>query len=158
MYGITIATYNPAAQIYALDWPRVLEVAKDHARAAGVESRYHILPGSAFEVEFGSGYDLVLLTGFLHHFDPASIETLLRKVHRALAPGGRAVTVEFIPNDDRVTPPLAAAFSMVMLGVTRGGDAYTYAEYDRMFRNAGFSVNELRHAPMGPQSLILSRK
>lgn len=158
MYGITVATHNPKAEIYAVDWPAVLEVAKEHARGAGVEARYHALPGSAFEVDFGSGYDLILLTGFLHHFDARTNETLLRKVYRALAPRGRAVTVEFVPNEDRVTPPLVAAFAMVMLGVTRAGDAYPFSEYDRMFRNAGFSSNELRHLPMGPQSVIVSTK
>jgi 2-polyprenyl-3-methyl-5-hydroxy-6-metoxy-1,4-benzoquinol methylase len=158
MYGITLATHNPKAEIYAVDWPPVLEVAKEHARAAGVEAQYHTLPGSAFEVDFGSGYDLILLTGFLHHFDPPTIETLLRKVHRALAPRGRVVTVEFVPNEDRVTPPLVAAFAMVMLGVTRSGDAYPFSEYERMFRIAGFFSNELRHLPMGPQSVIVSGK
>jgi 2-polyprenyl-3-methyl-5-hydroxy-6-metoxy-1,4-benzoquinol methylase len=158
MYGITIATHNPKADIYAVDWPAVLQVAKEHARAAGVEARYHTLPGSAFEVEFGTGYDLVLLTGFLHHFDPGTNEKLLRKVHSSLAPAGRVVTVEFVPNEDRVTPPLVAAFAMVMLGVTRSGDAYPFSEYDRMLRNAGFSSNERLQLPMGPQSVIVSTK
>lgn len=157
MYGVTIAKHNPNAEIFAVDWPRVLDVAKENAQAAGVAARYHTLPGNAFDVEFGQDYDLVLLTGFLHHFDPVAIETLLRKIYPALKPGGAAVTVEFVPNDDRVTPPAAAAFSMVMLGSTRAGDAYTFSEFERMFRAAGFSSSELRRTP-GPQSIIISKK
>ena len=157
MYGVTLAKHNPNAEIYAVDWPSVLEVAKENARAAGVSARVHALSGNAFEVDFGSAYDVVLLTGFLHHFGPPAIETLLRKIHAALAPSGRVVTVEFVPNDDRVTPPVPAGFSLIMLANTKDGDAYTLAEYDRMFRNAGFSSNELRPGP-GPQSFIISRK
>jgi 2-polyprenyl-3-methyl-5-hydroxy-6-metoxy-1,4-benzoquinol methylase len=157
MYGIAVARRNPNAEIYALDWPAVLEVAKQNAHTAGIAARYHGLPGNVFEVEFGKDYDVVLLTGFLHHFDPQTIETLLRKVHAALKPDGRVVTVEFVPNEDRVTPPTAAAFSMVMLGSTRAGDAYPYSEFDRMFRKVGFTLNELRRGP-GPQSFIISRK
>jgi len=157
VYGVAIARHNPHAEIFAVDWPVVLEVAKENARAAKVESRYHTIPGNAFEVDFGTGYDLVLLTGFLHHFDPPAIEKLLRKVHAALAPNGRAVTVEFVPNEDRVTPATAAGFSLIMLAGTRAGDSYPMSEYDRMFRNAGFSSNELRPTP-GPQSFIISRK
>jgi SAM-dependent methyltransferase len=157
MYGVTIAKHNPNAEIYAVDWPSVLEVANENARALGVSERLHSLPGNAFEVDFHSGYDVVLLTGFLHHFGPPAIETLLRKVHAALAPNGRVVTVEFVPNDDRVSPPVPAGFSLIMLSSTKDGDAYTLAEYDRMFRNAGFSSNELRPGP-GPQSFIISRK
>lgn len=157
MYGVIIAKQNPNAEIFALDWPEVLKVAHENAQAAGVAARHHHMPGSAFEVNFGKDYDIVLLTGFLHHFDPQTIETLLRKVHAALKPGGRAVTVEFVPNEDRVSPPAPAAFSMIMLGTTRAGDAYPYSEYDKMFRNAGFTLNELRRSP-GPQSFIISKK
>ncbi len=157
MYGVTIAKHNPNAEIFAVDWPRVLDVAKENAQAADVAARYHTLPGNAFEVNFGKDYDLVLLTGFLHHFDSAAIETLLRKIHPALKPDGTVVSVEFVPNEDRVTPPVPAAFSMVMLGSTRAGDAYPFSEYDRMFRAAGFSSSELRRTP-GPQSFIISKK
>lgn len=158
MYGIAIAKMNPNAEIFALDWPNVLEVAMENARAAGVADRLQTFPGNVFDVDFGSGYDVVLLTGFLHHFDPQTIEKLLRKVHAALAPGGRAVTVEFVPNEDRVTPPLVAGFSMIMLGSTRAGDAYPFSEYQRMFRNAGFRSSEHAPLPVGPQTVILSRK
>jgi len=157
MYGVTIAKHNPNAEIYALDWPRVLDVAKENAQIAGVASRYHTLPGNAFDVEFGKYYDWVLLTGFLHHFDPATIEKLLRKIHPALKPSGAVATVEFVPNEDRVSPPTQAAFSMVMLGSTRAGDAHPFSEYERMFRAAGFPKNELRSG-RGPQSVIISRK
>src|SRR6185369_2508977 len=96
--------------------------------------RFETIPGSAFTADFGSGYDLVLLTNFLHHFDVPTNEALLRKVHAALKPGGRAVTLEFVPNEDRVSPPVAAEFSLMMLGNTPAGDAYTFSELDRMFR------------------------
>lgn len=157
-FGITIALHNPQARVVALDWPSVLEVAKENARKAGVESRYSTLVGSAFEVEFGTGYDLILLTNFLHHFDPSACEEILRKVHAALVPGGRAVSLEFVPNDDRVTPPETAMFSIIMLGSTPHGDAYTFAEYDRMFRNAGFARSELIRLEQGPESVIVSFK
>lgn len=157
IFGVTIAKANPNAEIFALDWPSVLAVAEENARAAGVLSRFHKIPGSAFQQEFGSGHDVILLTGFLHHFDPAAIGKLLRKVHAALAQNGRVVTLEFIPNEDRVSPPESASFSMNMLGATPAGDAYPFSELNRMFEDAGFSSNELRRLP-GPESVIVSRK
>jgi hypothetical protein len=48
----------------------------ENARGAGIGSRYHRMPGSAFEVEFGRGYDMALVTNFLHHFDLATCEAL----------------------------------------------------------------------------------
>jgi SAM-dependent methyltransferase len=158
LFGITFATNNQQADVTALDWKAVLEVAKENAQKAGVSDRYHTIEGSAFDVEFGSGYDLVLLTNFLHHFDPPTCETLLRKVHAALADGGRAVTLEFVPNDDRVTPPDSAGFSLVMLAGTPGGDAYTFAEFERMFANAGFSRSTIHQLPPTIQQVVISEK
>jgi 2-polyprenyl-3-methyl-5-hydroxy-6-metoxy-1,4-benzoquinol methylase len=158
LFGIAIAQLDPNAEIVAHDWRNVLEVAKENARAAGVADRYRTLPGGVFRTEFGSGYNLVLLTNFLHHFDLPTCETILRKVHAALAPDGRAVTLEFVPNDDRVTPRLAAQFSLMMLGTTPAGDAYTFAEFERMFRNAGFTRSELHPLPPTIENVIISDK
>jgi ubiquinone/menaquinone biosynthesis C-methylase UbiE len=158
LFGVALAKHNPNAQIVALDWPNVLEVAKENARAAGVADRYGVIPGSAFEVDLGSGYDLVLLTNFLHHFDIDICERLLRKVYAALKAGGRAVALEFVPNEDRVSPPVAASFSMMMLGTTPSGDAYTFSEFDRMFGNTGFSSSELYALPPTFQQVVISYK
>jgi 2-polyprenyl-3-methyl-5-hydroxy-6-metoxy-1,4-benzoquinol methylase len=156
IFGITLAEQNPQAEVYAVDWPKVLEIAEQNADAAGVGARYHLLAGSAFEIDFGEGYDLVLLTNFFHHFDPETCETLMRKAHAALKAGGRAVTLEFVPNEDRVTPPAEAAFALVMLGTTPAGDAYTFSECERMFQNADFSKSE-SHQTM-PGHIIVSYK
>ena len=158
LYGLAFATRNPQAEIVALDWPNVLEVAKENAQGTGVSERYSTIPGSAFEVEFGAGYDIVLLTNFLHHFDVPTCETLLRKVHAALAPGGRAVTLEFVPNEDRISPPESAAFSMMMLGSTPAGDAYTFSELERMMTNAGFTTSELHPLPPAINHVVISTK
>jgi ubiquinone/menaquinone biosynthesis C-methylase UbiE len=157
IFGITLAGENPEAEVYAVDWQNVLAIAQRNAEAAGIGSgRYHLLPGSAFEVEFGEGYDLVLLTNFFHHFDPQTCETLMRKVYAALRDGGRAVTLEFVPNEDRVTPPAEASFALVMLGTTPAGDAYTFSEFERMFSNAGFA-RSVSHQTM-PGHIIVSYK
>jgi 2-polyprenyl-3-methyl-5-hydroxy-6-metoxy-1,4-benzoquinol methylase len=158
LFGITIAERNPDAQVIAVDWPHVLEVAAENAEKAGVANRHSDLPGDAFEVEFGGPYDLVLITNFLHHFDQDKCERLLRKIFAALAPGGRCVNLDFVIEEDRVTPPTAASFAMMMLGTTAAGDVYTFAEYEAMFRNAGFASSELRTLTRSPETVIISRK
>ncbi len=157
-YGITIARKNHHAQIVAVDWPSVLAVAKENAEAAGVASRYTTRPGSAFETDLGSGYDFVLLTNIFHHFDMPTCETLMRRVNAALKPGGNAVTLEFVPNEDRVTPPAAAAFSLNMLVGTDAGDAYTFSEYQKMFSNTGFAKTTLHPAAGLLEHVLLSEK
>jgi SAM-dependent methyltransferase len=158
MYGITVAKNNPQAQVTALDWQPVLEVAKENARAAGIADRFSTRPGSAFDADLGAGYDYVLLTNFLHHFDIPTNEKLLKRFHAALKPGGRALTVEFVPNPDRVSPPVAAGFSLVMLANTDAGDAYTLEEYDKMFRAAGFKGCTLHPVAELPQQIVSAEK
>ena len=156
IFGISVAKQNPGAQIYASDWKVVLEVASANAKAMGVNDRFHLLPGSAFETDFGTGYDLVLIPNFLHHFDPPTCTAFMAKVHAALAPGGRAAIVELVPNPDRISPPNAAAFSLMMLATTPSGDAYTYAELESMTKAAGFGRVELAAPEIGLDRLVIA--
>jgi len=158
MYGITVARKNPKAEIVALDWPAVLRVARENAQKFGVADRFSVREGSAFETDLGNAYDYVLLTNIFHHFDMPTCEKLMRRVHAALKPGGKAITLEFVPNEDRVTPPTAAAFSLIMLANTDSGDAYTLAEYEKMFRNTGFAKTTLHPVPDMPQQVLVSEK
>jgi SAM-dependent methyltransferase len=158
LFGIEVAKQNPQAQVVAVDWPAVLEVAHANAQKAGVADRWTKLPGSAFDVEYGVAYDAVLLTNFLHHFDPPTNVGLLKKVHAALKPGGRAATLEFVPNEDRVSPPMSASFSMTMLASTASGDAYTFRELESMYRNAGFGKVTSHPIPQSPHTVVVGVK
>ncbi|MHB8734407.1 MAG: methyltransferase [Terriglobales bacterium] len=158
IFGVAVAQAIPSAEVVALDWQRVLEVAHETAVAAGVAARHHLLPGNAFEVDYGSDYDVVLVPNFLHHFDPPTCVTLLRKMQQALRPQGRVVVVEFVPNPDRVSPPNAASFSLIMLATTPRGDAYTRAELDEMLREAGFSGMKEYPLPHAVETVVMAQK
>jgi ubiquinone/menaquinone biosynthesis C-methylase UbiE len=158
LFEITLARHNPNAEVWGVDWPNVLEVARENAAAAGVSGRYHTIPGSAFDVEYGNDYDLVMITNFLHHFDLPTCEKLLAKVRAALKSGGRAVILEFVPNEDRVSPPVPAQFSLTMLAGTPGGDAYTFAELQRMLRSTGYSSVENHPLPPTFFNVVIGTK
>ncbi len=155
LFGIEIAKQNPNAKVTGLDWAPVLRVALKNAERWGVGERYDMLPGSAFDVEFGGPYQVVLLTNFLHHFDVETCVNLLRKVRSALSPGGLAATLEFVPNEDRVSPPMPAAFSMTMLTSTVAGDAYTFSELKSMYEQAGFGGITQHPIPQSPHTVVL---
>jgi hypothetical protein len=158
LFGIAVATRYSQAHITALDWANVLAVAGENARRADVASRHALRPGSAFDVDWGGPYDIVLLTNFLHHFDAPTCEQLAAKAYAALAPDGRALTLEFIPEPDRITPPATATFALVMLATTAHGDAYTFAELQAIFARAGFSRSEFHALPPTTQQAVVSYK
>jgi 2-polyprenyl-3-methyl-5-hydroxy-6-metoxy-1,4-benzoquinol methylase len=157
LFGIAVAKQNPQARIVALDWEAVLQVAHENAAAAGILDRYRLLPGDALEMDYGDGFDLVLLTNFLHHFDRAACQSILGKVRRCLQPSGRVITLEFVPNEDRVSPAAIATFGFTMLATTPGGEAYTFAEYDHMFRASGFGESRMMDVPRSTQRVIVTQ-
>jgi SAM-dependent methyltransferase len=162
MYGLAFARQYPNLEVVAVDWANVLEVGRENAEKFGVADRWRALPGSAFDIDFGAnsdkGYDLALIPNFFHHFDPPTNEKLMRKIHAALNEGGRAITVEFVPDEGRAEPPHAVTFALTMLVTTASGDAYTFAEYEKMFSDAGFSRSESIQMPTGIQRAIISYK
>ena len=158
IFGIEIAKRFPQSRVTALDWQNVLAVAAENAQHANVASRHSLMPGSAFEVDWGGPYDVILLTNFLHHFDLPTCQSIAAKALAALVPGGRVLTLEFIPDQDRIHPASTATFALTMLATTASGDAYTFEEYDRVFRQAGFSRNEFHALLPTSQQLVVSHK
>ena len=157
IFGIEIAKRFPDAAVTAVDWPSVLTVARENADAASLGDRFKTLPGSAFDVDLGEGHDLVLLTNFLHHFAIPECENFLRKLRASMAPNGRVITLEFVPNDDRISPA-SADFALIMLVTTPEGDAYTFKEWDSMFQNAGFGRSELHAVPNSKEHIIVTHQ
>jgi ubiquinone/menaquinone biosynthesis C-methylase UbiE len=147
LFGIAIGRRNPKAWITALDWPAVLAIAQENAKRAGVYDRYTLLPGDALEVNFGTGFDAVLVPNLLHMWDRPTNERFLKKVNSALAPKGHVVVIELAPNDDRTSPTVPALFALNMLANTSAGDAYTASEHLAMLSHAGFSNCEVRSLP-----------
>jgi cyclopropane fatty-acyl-phospholipid synthase-like methyltransferase len=158
MWGLAFAQKNPKTQLVALDWTPVLEVARQNAERAGLGDRFSTIAGSAFDVDFGTDYDLVLIPNFLHHFNVETCIGFLKKVHAALRNDGRVAIVEFVPNPDRVTPPEVARFSLVMLASTPEGDAYTFAELEKMLRDAGFKTPEKHPLPPSFSTAVIAQK
>ena len=158
LYGIEVAKRSSNARLVGLDWPLVLEVACENARAEGLADRYSTLPGDAFEVDWGEDFDLVLLTNILHHFDEDGCVDLLARAHAALRDGGRIAVLEIAPEEDRVTPPRAASFALVMLATTPSGSAYTIEEYRAMFARAGFASLEFETLFGTDQTIIVAEK
>ena len=157
IFGIVVAQRNAQAEVVAVDWAGVLQVATENATKMGVAARHKALPGDAFKVDWGTGYDVALMTNFLHHFDTPTCTALLRKVAGSLKPGGRVAVLEFVPNDDRVTPPMAASFAMQMRGGTPSGDAYTLSELSAMLKAAGFTTVTSHPLP-GPETVVVGTK
>lgn len=156
LFGFAVARRAPGCEIVALDFPSVLEVTKEHAAAEGIA--ISTIAGSAFTADLGTGYDAVLVTNLYHHFSVEDCVTLMKRFREALKPGGRMLTLEFVPDEDRLTPPAPAQFALMMLTNTPSGDAYTFRDYNGMLDAAGFGAREMMDVPQSAQRLIVAAR
>jgi len=157
LFGLAFGRRFPDCRVTGLDWGAVVAVARENADAAGMGDRYDTIVGSAFEVDWGKGYDVVLLPNFLHHFDRAGCMKLLHLARAALAPTGRIAIVEWVPNEDRVSPPVPAFFAMTMLLTTPSGTTYTGSELSAMLVEAKFAQPDIIPLLPTPMTLVLAR-
>ncbi len=158
LYGIAIAKQNPASRIFALDSTRVLDIALENAKEAGVSERFSPIFGDAFQTDFGGPYDLVLAANLAHHFDELSNVKLFRRARGALKRNGRFALIEWIPNPDGVSPSPDAAFALTVLATSARGAIYTLKQYSQLLRSAGFSrVRRLDTGDYGRWIITASR-
>jgi len=158
MFGLAFLQQNPSATVTGQDWPAVLNVAKENAARFHCLDRYQLLPGSAFDVDLGQNYDIILLPNLLHHFDAPANIALLKRLHAALKPGGQLVILEFVPDENRVTPQIPARFSLVMLATTPAGDAYTFSELNQMLQAAAFRNIKMSDLASMPSRILTATK
>lgn len=158
LFGISVARRIGEAQITAQDWPNVLKIAQRNANSAGVGDRYRLLPGDIFKVDLDGEYDVILVANLLHHFDQSACIRLLEKLHHSMAEKGRLIILEFVPDEDRVTPPIPASFALMLLGVTPAGDVYSARQLHEFLSAARFNKPVLVPVPQSPQCLVISEK
>lgn len=158
LFGLTFAQRNKQATITALDWPNVLTVAQTHAEQRGLLNQFKTLSGNAFETDFKDTYDITILANILHHFDQDTCITLLKKIHKNLNKDGRVAILEFIPNNNRISPPEDAAFALVMLATTPQGNVYTFDELNKMCLAANFSHTNFHALGHGEQQVVIGHK
>jgi len=137
-YAIAFAQANPELRSEVLDLAPVCRIAERHIGEAGLSARVRTRTGDLTKDEFGSGYDLILLSAICHMLSEQENLDLLKRCARALSEGGRVVIRDFILEEGRTSPPRAAMFSLNMLVGTRRGNCYTEAEYAGWLRTVGF--------------------
>ncbi len=129
---------NPRLKATILDLPLTIEVTRKLLRKHGLEGKISTIEGDLLEVDFGSSYDLILLSQLLHSFSPKQNAAIIEKAYGALAPGGAIMINDFAVNEDRISPRDAALFAVNMLVNTEGGATYTIREIEGWLSKAGF--------------------
>lgn len=159
-YSIAFAEANPDLHVEVLDRPEVLEIAQGHINRAGLAARVTTRIGDLRTDSLGDslddGYDLILVSAICHMLSPDENRDLFRRCRQALGPRGRVVIQDFILEEDKTAPRMAALFSLNMLVGTESGASYNEHEYARWLGEAGFQNVERIRLP-APSGLMVGR-
>jgi ubiquinone/menaquinone biosynthesis C-methylase UbiE len=157
VWGVALAEASPLVRVTAVDWANVLPVTRRIAAKHGVADQFTFVEGDLLAADFGTGHHVATLGHIIHSEGEARSRQLLKKLYDALAPGGRIVIAEFVPNEDRTGPSGALIFACTMLVNTEAGDTYTFNEMAAWLRDAGFKDPHELDVP-GPAPLIVATR
>ncbi len=140
IFGMTILSRDPSAQVTQLDWPNINTVAKKLNRERGFEGKIRFLDGEYRSTALPSNsYDLALASNFCRFESPQGNQELFTKAHATLTAGGLFVINDFVPNEERTEPTFALRFSVYTLTHTPEGECWTLSQYSKWLKSAGFS-------------------
>lgn len=151
-YCIELARRRHELHATLMDRRLPLEVARENIEAAEFEDRIERRIGDALTDDYGSDYDLVLISQLLHAYGPVENALVVRKGAAALRPGGRMIINEFALLTGRSLPANAAMFSVNMLVNTDEGRAYTADEIKAWMSEAG--LVDIRHEDLACRSTL----
>ncbi len=158
MFALYFVTAHPTMAGVVFDRPAVAAVAETFIREYGMQDRVSAMTGDYLKDEIGEGYDLVWACSTLN-FARHDLDSLVRKIHSALNPGGVFVAFQDGLTDEGTRPD-------VMLGHL--GEAMRVGK-DLFFEQGEIAGSMLRcgfrsvrsrtvSTPMGSMDLDVARK
>ena len=153
-YAIELCRRHPQLRATLFDLPGTLALTRRYVDASGVGDRIELVDGDYLRDPLPGGHDLVFLSNVIHGENEDTNRALMRKIHAALAPGGRLMIKDHVTDESGTSPAPAAIFSIAMLLFTRGRD-YAYAEIRDWLLAAGFTRVEADVLPPGLISTLV---
>jgi SAM-dependent methyltransferase len=145
-YAFYLGMKNPELRLYLLDFPAVLEVAKQVQSRYALTNQVHYVPADALRDEISGQYDVVLISNTLHQLGPQASTALLQRLYKSVAPGGSLVVQARFLRDDRLGDKPAVFLDLLELCITSAGRNHSVAETKLWLEEAGFS--NLQFCPM----------
>ena len=147
-YSVLLTERFPGLYAEVIELPGVAAVARELVAAAGAAERVQLRDGDYHSADFGSGKDVVLMSGMFHRETARACRTLIERATACLNPGGLLVVSDVFTDQGGCQPAFAALFGLnMMLTAADGG---VHADADVMQWMAGCGLRELRCKPLPP--------
>ncbi len=153
-YSILLAQQNPELEAVILDLPPVRKLAEQTVASYGLSDRIIFQAGDYNAPSLGEGYDVVLLANILHDNTEEACKELLRKCHHSLVEGGLIMVNEFYLEENGVSPPVSAIFSLLMMLENQGAAEYPTETIIEWLLQAGFA-HPVAHRLPEPSPMVV---
>ena len=157
-YTICLAQSQTDLQATLVDFPAILEEAQHYLEGYGVADRTQLLSGDLFEVDWGSGFTLALISNVLHMLSPTQCAELIHKTTQSLQSGGRLIIHEPLFYGHAQGPMFSAVFAMNLYVKLPHGKVYVLPEVKNWLQAAGLSIDRVEDLSPAPTHLITATK
>lgn len=147
-YSVLLTERFPGLRSEVLELPGVAAVARELVAAAGASERVSLRDGDYHTAAFGSGKDVVLMSGMFHRETERACRGLIERAAECLVPGGLLVVSDVFTDEGGAHPAFAAMFGLNMMLTAPDGGVHADSDVKRWMADSG--LRDLRMVPLPP--------
>ena len=137
-YAFYLGLHNSDLQLYLLDLPGPLEVAKEVQARYSIKNEVHYLPLDAVTDDIPGSYDMILVSNTLHMLGEQASRELIKRLYRSLNQDGSLVIQAQYIRDDLPHQRWPIHVDLIQLCTTARGRNHSVGETKRWLEEAGF--------------------
>jgi cyclopropane fatty-acyl-phospholipid synthase-like methyltransferase len=142
-----------------LELQGVASIANEILKESGADKRVTMMPGDYHTSEFGSGYDVVLMSGMFHRETEANCRVLIQKARDCLEPDGLLVVNDIFADANGTGPEFASLFGLNMMLTAPDGGVHADEDVADWMGDAGFDAIERQSFPPPmPHRVVTGRR
>ena len=147
-YSVLLTERFPGLTAEVLELPGVAAVARELVAGAGASDRVVLRDGDYHTADFGTGKDVVLMSGMFHRETAATCQGLIQRASACLDRGGVLIVSDVFTDAGGTQPAFAALFGLNMMLTAPDGGVHADAEVQAWMASAGFV--DLRTSALPP--------
>lgn len=142
LLSILVAKHQPHIDCTSFDLPAIEPIALDNIRQAGVSGQVKTASGDFFTGDIPKA-DIVVMGNILHDWGEEKKLMLIKKAYDAIPAGGAFVAIENVIDDERRKNVFGMMMSLNMLVQTGKGFDYTFSDFGKWAKQAGFDRTDI---------------
>ena len=158
VYSIEACRQNPGLTATVFDFENVCVVAREFIEKAGLTDRIKARTLDFTNESLPEGADVILLCGNIHAYDEATARNVVKHAYAALPAGGAMIICDYMLNDERTGPPVAAFISVSQTFSAGRGRVHSGADFASYLGDAGFEVTKVEEFLAGSMGWAIGLK